>query len=239
MKAAYLLQMLTLRGHTFMPGPLSHRSTVVDLGAHKGEFASQMRGLFGCRVIAVEANPDLANQIRRSPGIEVMECAVTGRDGDATFHIAQNPEASSINGEGEPVTVKTVTLRTLLNSAQVDHVDLLKVDIEGAEVDMFDSLTDEDLRRCDQFSVEWHDFCGLVNENDIDRVVARLRHVGFDDIRFRAPTPREDNMNWLFVRRGLSGAGPLRRAYLKHVVQPARALIHRLRGGGFLKTAER
>jgi FkbM family methyltransferase len=233
MKAAALLQMLTLRGHTFLPSPLGPSSTVVDLGAHRGEFARLIRCRFGCRVIAVEANPRFVADVQAVPGVEAHECAVCGRDGDLTFHLSDNPEAGAIMvgsfASGDSTTVHGRPLKGLLREAHVDRIDLLKMDIEGAEVEVFESLADDDLRRIDQITMEFHDFCGLVKPEEIAHVCNRLARVGFDGMRF-GNDGRFGNMNWLFVRRGVPGAGAVRRAYVKHVVRRARRLLHSVRG---------
>lgn len=226
--------MLTLRGHTILPGPLGPLSTVVDLGANRGEFAKQVRDYFGCRVIAVEANPKLIPEVRAVPGVEAHHCAVAGRDGEVAFHFSNESEAGAVvpgvrHATGEIVSVPARTLRSLLQEAKVEHVHLLKVDIEGAEVEVVDSLSDEEIQRIDQITLEFHDFCGLVSTADVRRICDRLSRLGFDGIQFGGWDRSSDNLNWLYVRRGLPRAGRFRRAYVKHVIRPIRNALHRLR----------
>jgi FkbM family methyltransferase len=221
--------MLTLQGHTFFPSALHRDSVVVDLGANRGGFSQGVRSRFGCRCIAVEANPDLAAALRTSSTIESYQCAIAAADGESALHLSADPEGSSIQGNppqstGESVIVPARTLTTFLKEAGVTHVDLLKVDIEGAEVRMFDSLGDADLQRIDQISVEWHDFCGFVTAQDIERVAKRLDRLGFEGIRFGL-----DNINWVFVRRDLARPGVVRRKYVRYLMNPARNMLHRLR----------
>src|SRR2546430_10438031 len=58
---------------------LFRSSVVVDLGAHKGEFAGEVVRRFGCRGIAVEANPAMVEALRGVRGGEAHCCAVGGR----------------------------------------------------------------------------------------------------------------------------------------------------------------
>ncbi|HYO09875.1 MAG TPA: FkbM family methyltransferase [Tepidisphaeraceae bacterium] len=221
--------MLTLRGHSFFPGPLGAGSTVIDLGAHRGEFSAQVRARFGCRCIAVEANPNLIEHVRKVEGVQAHGCALAGADGEMTLHYSANPEASSIkagpmDATGDSAVVPARSLASLLAEAGVTRVDLLKVDIEGAEVEMFDSLSDDELCRIDQITIEWHDFSGAVSADEIARIAGRLDRVGFEAFRFGA-----DNMNWLFARRDAPGLGRLRRKYVQLFVRPARGLLHAFR----------
>jgi FkbM family methyltransferase len=234
MKSHALLQILTLRGHTFLPGPLGPSSVVVDLGSNRGEFAQQVRACFGCRVIAVEANPRLFPQVRGVQGVEAFNFAVSGRNGEATFHFSEESEAGAITSgivraTGEAMKVPTRTLASLLDDAKITHVDLLKVDIEGAEVEVFDSLSDAELGRVDQITLEFHDFCNLVAPAEVKRIADRLRNLGFDGIRFGGWDKRSKNLNWLFVRRGLRRAGWLRRSHVKFLIRPLRDALHRAR----------
>jgi len=225
-----LLKVLTLRGHTFMPGPLSALSVVVDLGANEGEFARAVVERFGCRCIAVEANPRLAKRLRGLPGIEALWCAVGGREGETDLFLSEKSDASTVLGDragghgGERVRVPMRRLWGLLAEAGVSRVDLLKLDIEGSEIAVLESMSDEEVRRCGQITVEFHDFCGLVSGEEIRRARDRLAAAGFAGMRFG-----RENMNWLFVRRGV--VGPATQLYVNQVVRRARAAARVLRGG--------
>jgi FkbM family methyltransferase len=231
MQAPTILQMLTLRGHTFMPCALNAASTIVDLGANEGEFSALVRARYHCRVVAVEANPNLLERIRAVPGVEVVHAAVTDQSGEIELFLSDNIEASTVLGtggadvNGQRVRVPARTLEQVLSERGIERVDLLKVDIEGAEVGVVLNSPEAVLRRIDQITMEFHDFCGLVTPEQFAAVVGRLEELGFDGLRFGG-----DNMNWLFVRRGAPGVGSLRRYYLKHVVRNARRVVHWGRG---------
>ncbi len=211
-----LLQMQTVRGHTFMPRELSAGSVVVDLGAHKGEFSQDVQKQLGCRCIAVEANPELIESAKATPGVEAVCCAVWDAEGELDLCLSENTEASTVLGEraregnGQSIRVRARLLWDIMREMGVARIDLLKVDIEGAEVALFRSMSNEELRRIGQVAIEFHDFCGLVTAAEVAEVCARLRGAGFDGIRFGTT-----NKNWLFVRRGAVGTLP--RLYVKHV----------------------
>ena len=214
-----------------MPSTLNSRSTVLDLGAHKGEFSARIRERFSCRCIAVEANPALVEKIRTNKGIEVEWAAVTDHEGEIDFILSENPEASTVMKNGgsssasRQLKVPARTLESLLKQFNTTHIDVLKLDVEGAEVPIILSTPDRILQSIDQITVEFHDFCGLISSEQLSSVCERLESLGFESMRF-APS---DNMNWLFVRRGIKGIGPLRLAYVKQLVRTARNSLHSVR----------
>jgi FkbM family methyltransferase len=221
-----LLQKARIRGHTFIPAPISQSSIVFDLGAHKGEFSRQMTTLFGCRCIAVEANPKLATAIEQIPNAQVICGAACGTDGQGKFNLSDNPEASTLaahsrEANGSTVDVPIYSLKTLMQRASVSRIDLLKVDIEGAEIDFLLTTPANILSLADQISVEFHDFCGHITTKDIAAVQSRMKVLRYEAFSFGYH--EFQNVDWLFVRRG--ALDNWRVWYLKYLIQP----IHRFR----------
>lgn len=116
--------------------------TVLELGAGTGTETVLLSRLVGAqgRVVACEAHPDTARLLRRAlacnavSNATVLEVAIA----DQTGHVSMTDEhgASSIAntvGTGGTLQVASMTLDDLLAAASVDAVDLMKVNIEGAE----------------------------------------------------------------------------------------------------------
>jgi hypothetical protein len=93
------------------------------------------------------------------------------------------------------VVVDGVTLSDLLDRHAIKHVDLLKVDIEAAELPMFENTPDRTLLACDQISVEFHDFLDPAQAPGVDAAIRRFRALGFGC--FRGSLTERDDM--LFV----------------------------------------
>jgi FkbM family methyltransferase len=130
------------------------KDLIYDVGAHRGEdTAHYLRS--GYRVVAVEANPLLADQLsERFTGdpVAVVNAGIGSRGGTATFWVNDaNDEHSSFDREvgcrdGTPchaVEVELVTFRSLLESHGVPFY--LKIDIEGADGLCLSSLSPDDL----------------------------------------------------------------------------------------------
>jgi len=197
-------------------------SVVVDLGANHGAFAEELVRRFGVRCFAVEPSSDLAAGIPASPDLRVFSFAISDRDSPIVFFQSQNSEMSSIHSVNVPrgtevgqMEVPGRMLESFLHEQGVQQVALLKVDIEGAEVQLFGpSLSEKTLVAVQQITVEFHDFMGSVTPEQIADVVNRLRRSGFYPIRFS-----HSNMDWLFLRPERFGLGRLSRLWLKYGVR--------------------
>jgi hypothetical protein len=104
-----------------------------------------------------------------------------------------------------PCTVRVVGFEDFLSRAGLgkrDLIDLVKVDIEGAECCMFEEASDSALQRVAQFSVEFHDFIWPELRERVIRVKSRLRSLGFRSINFSL-----DDTDVLFLNRTVLDIG--------------------------------
>lgn len=152
---AALLNPYLGRGHVTVAAD----AVVVDIGANIGDFTVQAARL--CprgRVIAVEpmkaACDMIATQVRLNglTNVTAICAAVSGEDGETTTDHLAGPY--SIDGTG-PERVPVVMLRTLMKELNVDRIDLLKIDCEGAEWDILPAAEDV-LPTVRQICMEFH-----------------------------------------------------------------------------------
>jgi len=126
---------------------------VWDVGANMGLFSFAAAGLAGAagRVYAFEPDAVMARLLRRSARlnpeaapVEIIPCAVAEDLGLAHFEIAQRSRASNAlegfqlsqgGGVRELETVVTVSLDWL--AERLPPPDVLKIDVEGAELAVF------------------------------------------------------------------------------------------------------
>ncbi|MFT0174628.1 FkbM family methyltransferase [Paraburkholderia mimosarum] len=195
-------------GHTFFGRFLRENSVVVDLGANMGAFSSQMARKFGCLCFAIEPNPECFAGLKNYEGVVPINLAIADREGEMRFYVANNSEASSFvrtSQSDREIVVRTMRLDALAQRHGIGHIDLLKIDIEGAEIALLDSLPDVFFRRVGQIAIEFHDFCGLISREDVARVERRFESLGFFSITFsKASHGHEDH---LFVNRNRCSLG--------------------------------
>ena len=120
--------------------------TVLDLGSHVGLTALWwLESCPAARVVCVEPAADNAALLRRNleafaTRVQVIEAAAGGTSGDASF-AAEGPSwGRHLLADGTAgVHVHRASMDELMARAGLDTVDLLKVDIEGAEAELFDT----------------------------------------------------------------------------------------------------
>jgi len=176
--------------HTFLSNLLSSGDIVIDAGAHRGEFSEHIHRLANVTVYGFEANPELFSKLQSSQKIEYIDMAVASQIGEILFQKGE-AEAGSIvfrKNSGDVVTVTSTTLDSFCQTRNIDTISLLKLDIEGAELEVLESISLDLISRIGQITVEFHDF---VNPEDLPRiksVVAHLQKSGFYFIRLSAHT---------------------------------------------------
>jgi FkbM family methyltransferase len=146
-------------------------TTIVDAGANVGVTAAWYERRYpGCRVLAIEPEKEnfslLAANARSRPAIIPVRAALSSSPG---WVVLVNPHAGSWHYQFGPAdadpssavgraadSVPAVTLTQLRERHGFDGVDLLKIDIEGAERDLFEGDPDL-LERVAAVAIELHD----------------------------------------------------------------------------------
>ncbi|WP_158280141.1 FkbM family methyltransferase [Azospirillum sp. TSH100] len=189
--------------HSFFK-TLNKDSIVVDFGANGGAFSHAIIKRYGCRVFSAEPVPELVRKIDQHPSLTLQPVAISGMNGTMRINIYPDRCPSAFDryereGLVEAIDVETVTLEEFRRRCGIEAVDLLKVDIEGSELDMFLSVRREELSDIMQISVEFHSFIYPDTLEKVRIVKNRMRKIGFRVIDFSL-----NNTDVLFVNRRAS-----------------------------------
>jgi FkbM family methyltransferase len=158
-------------------------SVVVDLGANIGSFALYVadvnRGV-GFRGTAFEplaSSFDLLEQNLSANGIasfDAVQAAVTGTDGWVNLQTDCQPDRVRVAGtaaEGDPSATRSHRLSTYCAARGIEAIDLLKIDVEGAEYDIFAADYPFIRAAVGTVLIEYHDLGG---DRTPDRLLAAI-----------------------------------------------------------------
>ena len=121
--------------------------TFVDVGGNKGDFAFLAAKVVGKngRVVCVEPEPTNFGWIRRSAelngytNIDFCNLALSNKDGESLLHLGSKSGFHTLlsgapDREHGSIEVKTRTLDGLLQELRINSLNVLKIDVEGAEL---------------------------------------------------------------------------------------------------------
>ena len=141
---------------------LNADSVVLDLGGYEGQWASDIFAMYQCRIHVFEPVVEFANGIRRrfvrNPRIVVRDFGLAERTGTASISI--QADGSSMFKKGtQTCELKLIRAADYFEQEGIDHVDLIKINIEGGEYDLLDHLIDSGWAgRIRNIQVQFHDF---------------------------------------------------------------------------------
>ena len=120
-------------------------SIVVDLGGYVGDFAQQIYDRYGCTIHLFEPVPSLhARCVERFVGIKKIFCHNYGLGSNSGFFpVTDNEDKSSFVSHSKTDKYVNAELRSIsevFDSLALDHIDLLKINIEGGEYDVLPAI---------------------------------------------------------------------------------------------------
>jgi FkbM family methyltransferase len=206
----------TIHDHTLHPRYLGAQSHVLDLGANYGLFAKAITARFGCRCIAVEPSPEPFAAITETPLISKVQAAAAAKSGTVPFYIAVDSVFSSLyqpNAVVRVIDVQALSLPELFGMVGARPLDLLKLDIEGAEIELINTCPPSILQQIRQISVEFHDHCGITSANDVSSTLAWLHKLGFFSVRMS----RHGHHDTWIINRNLCDISTAELKFLEYV----------------------
>jgi FkbM family methyltransferase len=118
--------------------PAARDGVFVDIGSNIGLYSLALARV-AARVVAVDANPQMAEQLRTNAAISgirnvtMVNSAVSDETGRANLAIRLDDEAIVRIEEAQTGAIPVTTLALLLQTCGVETIGALKIDIEGHE----------------------------------------------------------------------------------------------------------
>ncbi|MBN1680151.1 MAG: FkbM family methyltransferase [Anaerolineae bacterium] len=176
-------------GWTICPEGLSPQSIVYSFGVGEDiSFDLSLIERYGVQVYAFDPTPrsiDWVNVQTLPPQFHFSPYGIADRNGTARFYPPENPAHVSHTVLFRDTTAENVidvpmkTLDTIAAELQHSHIDILKMDIEGAEYAVIPSIVNS-RATINQILVEFHHRFDGITPRQTRNAVVMLRKNGYD-----------------------------------------------------------
>jgi FkbM family methyltransferase len=175
-------------GYAVCPQDIRQDSIVYSFGIGNDiSFDSALIEKFGVKVYAFDPTPKSISWIRSRQipeGFHFFEFGIAPYDGFAQFNPPRDPghvSYTTLKRKSKtlgPVQAKVHRLRTIMDMLGHQSVDILKMDIEGAEYEVIDDLIASGIRPR-QILIEFHHRFKNVGVKRTNRTIAALNRSGY------------------------------------------------------------
>ena len=161
----------------------TNKSIVFDVGTYTGSFTEKIVNRFDCIVYAFEPKNEyfnyLVNKFERNENVRIFNFALSSFTG--TAQISDIGAGSSIierveNSNYE--TINVVSFVDFLKMENIDSIDLLYLNIEGSEYDLFTNIFENNYQnKINHFQIQFHNFVNQAEQKRREiRKVLKITH---------------------------------------------------------------
>lgn len=161
---------------------ITEDDVVYDLGANVGVFT--MWSLIAKQIYSFEPTNYLIPYLYETfhtyhPRVMIYDKAITGKHEIKQFNMGRHSVGNSLYtdlGNPNAVDVQCINIEQFIQENGLEQPTLMKVDIEGSEYEMFDTLTNDFIKSVNTWIVEFH-----YNYKDkAEQIIHRFLNLGFN-----------------------------------------------------------
>ena len=197
-------EVLIDRDYRILDEAIQKAKTIIDVGAHIGAFSIYAATINpNAQITAYE--PELSNfkalkenlKLNHTANITPKNLAVAGKQGQRTFYISEDSHNHSLTqdlpNQASETSIQTTTLTQIIQKH--GHIDLLKIDCEGAEFEIFAEAgsTHEALVQIALIHLEYHEY-----EHQVQELEKILQSAGFKTKR--TPSHYDKRMGYIIAK---------------------------------------
>ncbi len=174
-----LAEIFLLREYALIEPELKRAKTVVlDIGAHKGFFALYVRAL-NAEVPVLCYEPEEANyaalkkhlEVNKVQGVTSKNAAVAKEEGTLLLNVSEDSHNHSIVVAPGTTVQKKVSATTLEKIvSKFEKVDVLKMDIEGAEFQIFENTSSAVFKKIGVIFMEYHEYGPEMRAENLQKI---------------------------------------------------------------------
>lgn len=146
---------------------LNATSVVFDVGGYEGDFTSEIFARYQSTIFVFEPVKKyidyLAHRFKRNHQVHIIPKGLGAKEEELSISVMDEASSynrsSSIHKKGTEEKIKITDVGSFIKDNNISRIDLIKINIEGAEYDLLDRMIDLKLIYvCDNLQVQFHDF---------------------------------------------------------------------------------
>ncbi len=184
-------------------GDVADGSTIIDVGANIGVYAIYAATHSkGSKIFAFEPAPQEFKMLTENITINHLEhnifaehAAVSGKNETRILFLNGGPHNSIYEHweNAEPLEIDCISLANIFEKNNIERCDMLKMDCEGSEFEIFQSAPDALFERIHAIRMEYH--CAPTAPMTIEQLLAFLESKGYKIIKYE-PGPDGRGLIW-------------------------------------------
>lgn len=147
---------------------LNDHSIVIDAGGYKGDWASDIFSRYRSTLYVFEPVSEFYNEIKdrfiHNTQIKVIEAGLSNGEKEILINVDLN-NSSLFKADGVKQRVKLIRAVDYFITHKIEHIDLLKINIEGGEYDLLEDIIQSGfIKNVQNIQVQFHDFVPHADE---------------------------------------------------------------------------
>ncbi|MEN6552043.1 MAG: FkbM family methyltransferase [Methanobacterium sp.] len=181
------------------PKDVANFNTVIDIGAHIGLFSVFLGYLNPeCKILSFEMDENNYKNLKKNikncnvKNVFPFNCAVSEKSELINYYSGRGSSEFSIKkisfSDEKPLIdenkknvdqIKSVTLNDIIEKNNLNCIDFLKIDCEGAEYEIIFSINEDNMKKIKQMGGEYHEFISTTgNEYKVNDLTRHLSDYG-------------------------------------------------------------
>ncbi len=152
---------------------LNQDSIIFDVGAYDGSWARKMFGTYHSIIHCFEPVLSIYNQtcdvFKNNPKVHVHNYGLGGETREEQITLLKDGSSIFVDG-GQKETIKIVSMKDIMEQLSINHVQLLKINIEGGEYELLKHIIQENMQNnFDNYQIQFHPVTNSY-DGDIDYI---------------------------------------------------------------------
>ncbi len=141
---------------------LNEKSVVFDLGGYEGQWASDIFSMYLSEIHVFEPYLPYYNSIKSrfelNPKVNVYGFGLASTNKEMEIYV-DDDSTSLVKKTGLNSTIQLKSISDFLTESQIKFIDLIKINIEGAEYELLEAIIENGLHlRMRNLQIQFHDF---------------------------------------------------------------------------------